>query len=153
MSTTRPLFLLEIFWKHFAISRLPHIIALFSLERRIFLSSDGRTWTILADPYANPTLDHHTAAYDVERRQYLIFGGKNYRFTALGSLFELQGGRLVERAREGPSPRYNSAMVYDSKRSQMVVFGGRVRDDDTFIAMSDTWIWNGSTWTEMTPGE
>ncbi len=114
---------------------------------------DGRTWTILADPYANPTRDHHTAAYDVERRQYLIFGGKNYRFTALGSLFELQGGRLVEMAREGPSPRYNSAMVYDSKGNHMVVFGGRVRNGDTFIAMSDTWIWNGSAWTEVTPGE
>jgi len=109
---------------------------------------DGKTWTALAAPYANPTLDHHVAAYDAKRQQYLIFGGKNYRFTAMGRTSILQNGQIKEIASDGPTPRYNTAMVYDSKREQMLLFGGRIRDGEDFIAYGDTWIWNGAKWHE-----
>lgn len=110
---------------------------------------DGRTWRSLAEPYANPTLDHHAAAYDVERGRFLIFGGKDYRFTALGSLFELRGSVLADLKLEGPSPRYNTAIVYDSRRKRMVVFGVRTRNGDDFIACGDTWICEGASWQEV----
>lgn len=114
---------------------------------------DGKTWTALAAPYANATLDHHVAAYDAKRQQYLIFGGKNYRFTAMGRTSILQNGQIKEIARDGPAPRYNTAMVYDSRRELMIVFGGRIRDGEEFIAYGDTWIWNGAKWREAIKDE
>jgi hypothetical protein len=114
---------------------------------------DGKTWTALAAPYANPTLDHHVTAYDVKRQQYLIFGGKNYRFTAMRRTSILQNGQIKEIASDGPAPRYNTAMVYDSKRGQMVLFGGRIRDGEDFIAYGDTWTWDGAKWHEAIKDE
>jgi len=113
---------------------------------------DGRGWQSLSEPYANPTLDHHAAAYDVARGQLLLFGGKNYRFTALGALFEVSGAVLTDLEIAGPSPRYNTALVYDSRREQMVVFGGRLRHGDDFIAYGDTWIWDGTAWHAIATG-
>lgn len=114
---------------------------------------DGKNWMALAAPYANPTLDHHVAAYDAKRQQYLIFGGKNYRFTAMGRTSILQNGQIKEIAGDGPAPRYNTAMVYDGRREQMVLFGGRIRDGEDFIAYGDTWIWNGAKWREAIKDE
>jgi ketosteroid isomerase-like protein len=76
----------------------------------------------------------------------LIFGGKNYRFTAMGRTSILHGGQIQEINAEGPAPRYNTEMVYDSKRGQMVLFGGRIRDGENFIAYGDMWIWDGTKW-------
>jgi hypothetical protein len=114
---------------------------------------DGKTWSALSAPYANPTLDHHVAAYDAKRQQYLIFGGKNYRFTAMGRTSILQNGQIKEIANDGPASRYNTAMVFDSKREQMVLFGGRIRDGEDFNAYGDMWIWNGANWREAIKDE
>jgi galactose oxidase-like protein len=43
----------------------------------------------------------------------------------------------------GPSARYGPAMAYDPANSQFVLFGGQ--------GLTDTWTWNGSTWTQLSP--
>jgi hypothetical protein len=83
----------------------------------------------------------------------LIFGGKNYRFTAMGRTSILQNGQIKEIANAGPAPRYNTAMVYDSKRGQMILFGGRIRDGENFIPYGDTWIWDDAKWHEAIKDE
>ncbi len=42
-----------------------------------------------------------------------------------------------------PQPRDNAAIAYDSRRHQMLLFGGRDSVD-----FGDTWIWNGERWTQ-----
>lgn len=55
-------------------------------------------------------------------------------------------------ASNSPSARYNHAMVYDSSRNRVVLFGGYDNDG----SLSDTWemTWNGSSasWTQVNSG-
>jgi len=114
-------------------------------------SWNGTRWQVLTEPYAHPTLDHHAATYDPARRAVLFFGGKDYRSTARNELIELRGDDFVTLPADGPPPRYNTAIVYDSRRGQHVVFGGRIRQGDTFLAYDDLWTWNGRDWQQRTP--
>ena len=45
----------------------------------------------------------------------------------------------------GPPSRNAHAMVYDSERGRTILFGG---DEGNGTLFSDTWEWNGQTWTQ-----
>ena len=40
-------------------------------------------------------------------------------------------------------------MAYDAANGTVVLFGGEGR----LGTLGDTWTWNGTTWTEQTPGD
>jgi hypothetical protein len=46
-----------------------------------------------------------------------------------------------------PTPRIGAAMVYDPATKDVVLFGGY----DGSSVLGDTWVWNGSTWSKLTP--
>ena len=48
----------------------------------------------------------------------------------------------------GPAPRSGAAMVYDSGKGRIVLFGGQAADNAT--ALNDTWEWDGENWTQYT---
>jgi hypothetical protein len=50
----------------------------------------------------------------------------------------------VPTATTGPSPRSGHAMVYDSVRQRVVLFGGEAAP---LQYLGDTWEWDGATWT------
>ncbi len=53
-------------------------------------------------------------------------------------------------ANNGPSPRYGHAMVYDSLRDEIVLFGGSFQFDPLH---NDTWVWReGQGWAEVNLG-
>ena len=47
-----------------------------------------------------------------------------------------------------PSARVGAAMTYDAATGNVVLFGGQ---DNAGVALSDTWLWDGSTWTQQAP--
>ena len=47
-----------------------------------------------------------------------------------------------------PHSRQRHAMAHDSNRGVTVLFGGR---DSNTIIRADTWEWNGTTWTDVSP--
>jgi hypothetical protein len=51
---------------------------------------------------------------------------------------------------ERPSARMDSAVAYDLGLSRAVLFGGAVElpDSTSWVAGSDTWLWDGSAWSE-----
>jgi hypothetical protein len=51
----------------------------------------------------------------------------------------------------GPPARYGAMVAYDAASGQVVLFGG-FNFDLPGGYMADTWTWNGSTWTEQSPG-
>jgi len=60
-------------------------------------------------------------------------------------------------ASQGPSPRDMSAMTYDAARKNVVLFGGDGAINIPPLvgfgrAQGDTWIWDGSQWTQRFPG-
>ena len=51
-------------------------------------------------------------------------------------------------ANASPSARLVHALAYDSARGRVVLFGG---SDSSFNLLSDTWVWDGTAWTDVTP--
>jgi len=50
-----------------------------------------------------------------------------------------------------PPARFGHAMAYDSERGVVVLFGGGDDPLSPTAVLSDTWEWNGATWTQRTP--
>jgi uncharacterized protein (TIGR03437 family) len=48
-----------------------------------------------------------------------------------------------------PAPRAYQSMSYDSSHGQIVLFGGQ--DFTGNVGYTDTWVWDGSTWTQKFP--
>ena len=63
--------------------------------------------------------------------------------TEIGWGFE--GGTM--QVEGGPTPRYNHAMAYHGSRTEVVLFGGDGPDG----VLGDTWVWNGTRWTQLAP--
>ena len=43
----------------------------------------------------------------------------------------------------GPNPRFNSSLLYDSKKGDVLLYGGEGAANDQY---GDTWSWNGNEW-------
>ncbi len=50
-----------------------------------------------------------------------------------------------------PTAREFSAMAYDSAHSQVVMFAGQGFSGGGLNILNDTWVWDGSNWTEESP--
>jgi len=84
------------------------------------------------------------AAFDDDRGVLVVFGGFRPGLGPVGETWEWNGAwRRV--AVSGPSPRNSPALAYDPVRRRVVLFGG----DSRSAAFSDTWEWDGITWTPM----
>jgi len=111
----------------------------------------------------------HSMVFEKSTGKVLLFGGglvANQRYDgisislAFGDTWEWDPAtatwaQLAPSA--APSARYDSAMVWDSKRSRAVLFGG-TQKDQTYpdgIPTQDTWEWDPakSFWTERTTTE
>src|SRR6266568_8646495 len=50
-----------------------------------------------------------------------------------------------------PPARSNAAIAYDAATGTVVLFGGLTRTASGIVVFSDTWTWDGSTWTKQNP--
>ena len=107
---------------------------------------DGASWRRQPDAGVGPR-DHHVMAYDAKRDRVVLFGGSGARPPGADrrlsptDTWEWDGARWTQVATTGPSSRGRSAMVYDEKRGEMVLFGGGGDE-----VLGDTWLWNGQRW-------
>jgi hypothetical protein len=84
--------------------------------------------------------------YDAARQQVVLFGG--YGFSAYDDTWEWNNTRwTLKNPTQRPSARYEHAMIYDSTRQVMVLFGDLGVSSD----LNDTWEYYGTTWTLKTP--
>ena len=90
--------------------------------------------------------------YDAKTSHMILFGG----VTALDSgtskayyladTWEWTGFRWIQRyPAQSPNPRAGHAMVYDSTRDRIVLFGGRGPNSDT----NDTWAYSNDEWAQI----
>ena len=86
-------------------------------------------------------------AYDPSTSQLILFGGSTGP-TSLGDTWDWNGTTWTKLAPvDNPLARYGASMAYDPATSQLVLYGGF--EPGGFPADgSDTWIWNGTNWTE-----
>ncbi len=114
-------------------------------------------WTKISVPGPS-TRFAHTMVFDSKNGMCVLYGGTSI---GLGSPYEQDtwgwdGTSWTLLAEDGPPARIYFDMVYDSARNRIVLYGG-IQDGDydkTFKdygqpALSDTWEWDGTTWTQV----
>jgi hypothetical protein len=107
---------------------------------------DGQRWTQIQAAGPSPRAEA-AIAFDSRRGRVVLFGGHNRageRGNRLADTWEWDGKRWTEIKVTGPSPRNSAAMVYDSGRGKIVLFGGSTRES----VSGETWEWDGKQWTE-----
>jgi uncharacterized protein (DUF2345 family) len=101
-------------------------------------------------PATSPPMRYiHAMTYDAGHDQVVLFGG----FGAGGYLNDTwvwNGTNWTqENPANSPSARAAHAMVYDAAHGQVVLFGGLAGCASCWA--NDTWLWNGTTWTNANP--
>jgi hypothetical protein len=78
----------------------------------------------------------------------VLFGGTDAEGTLLDDTCTWDGETWTEQHVAGPSGRMYASMA--TLGSAMVLFGGGTTGADGEIdGLSDTWTWNGASWTEQ----
>jgi uncharacterized protein (TIGR03437 family) len=114
---------------------------------------NGSNWTA-ATPQAVPTArSNHAMAYASGLNQLVMFGGViNGNVGLAKDTWVWNGSNWINQNLSlGPSVRYGHTMAYDSAHNQVVMFGGNGPFQPGCSYLGDTWIWNGSEWTQATP--
>lgn len=107
---------------------------------------DGKSWQLFegVQPEGRQAFG---MVYDSQRKRTILYGGINGK----GELFRdgiwEYDGKVWKNigAQNGPGPRMAFGYTYDSKRGQMIIYGGAGVDG----MKGDTWAWNGKEWTKL----
>lgn len=111
---------------------------------------DGDTWAQRMPTNAPPARRETALAYDSARERVVLFSGIGAQ-NDVADTWEWDGTTWEERlVGVAPPPRFASAMAYDSARGRVVLHGGRGAFGNLGRA-TDTWEWDGESWTERTP--
>ena len=108
---------------------------------------NGRAWARQEGP-GPPAACFHGMAYDAARGRTVLFGGRGPG----GETWEWDGRTWHRAATSGPAGRDHHAMGYDPRSRRVVVHGGGGQDASggwDGSVLSDTWAWDGSTWTRL----
>jgi cysteine-rich repeat protein len=114
---------------------------------------NGSGWLDVTPATNNPPpRDNGAMAYDAARRRVVLFGGSS-GVASLNDTWEWDGNEwrnvTPPLAADSPGARESHRIAYDAARERIVLFGGR--DAATGQASNQTWEWNGSVWTNVTP--
>lgn len=119
----------------------------------------GSNWVMLNPAHSPPFTTDFSLAYDGRTGQLVLFGGQQLNDPRTGVLAINPSNQMWNwngtdwtqlNPAKLPAARADAAMAYDSATSQLMLFGGMgaaaVGD------FGDTWSWNGSSWTHLSPG-
>ena len=108
---------------------------------------DGATWTQKFPATVPPGRHSPGLAYDVIHQQVVMFGGAT-QTAILSDTWVWDGTNWTLKAvgLPGPAGRINHGMAFDGQ--QIVMFGGWDADFAGFVVYGDTWVWNGTNWTQ-----
>jgi uncharacterized protein (TIGR03437 family) len=91
-------------------------------------------------------------AYDSAHGQTVLFGGNNQTNEELNDTWLWNGSAWTQKfPQTSPLVRISPGMAYDSAQSQVVMFGGSSVVGNLFTNDADTWVWNGTNWTQEQP--
>jgi RHS repeat-associated protein len=110
-----------------------------------------------------PTMQGSATAYDAATNQVVLFGGTDWNGTGTGTaefptsdstyLWDASTGQWSQASpSDSPPARSFESMAYDPETKQVLMFGGiGMDDDDSTTDLDDTWAWNGTNWSQLSP--
>ena len=115
---------------------------------------NGTTWTPLipSNSTGSPSpRDDFGMAYDAALGKVILFGGSStagnlndtWTWDGMNGWTQL----IAPNTAGSPPPRYAAGMAYNAVLGQAVMFGGTTSGTNY---LNDTWVWNGTNWTEGT---
>jgi hypothetical protein len=119
-----------------------------------FAARLGDTWVFDGTTWTNPTntgpsmREGHGMA--TQGSNVVLFGGAPYiGATDLADTWVFDGTTWTQKiVSQHPSARDSHAMA--AFGSKVLLFGGEVASGQSFTPLAETWIWDGSTWTQYT---
>jgi len=114
---------------------------------------DGKNWTQIKPTTSPPYRYSHAMTYDAARQRVVLFGGYTHLVPFdLSDTWEWDGKNWTQaKPTTSPPARHSSAMVYDSARQRVVLFGGYDSVNTGPGILGDTWEWDGKNWTQIKP--
>ena len=111
----------------------------------------NQAWT-LQTPASSPPARRAPLAYDPSTGKVLLFGGEgSYSGPTYGDTWLWDGGNWTQQSpATSPPARSMASLAYDSALGKLVLFGGSNAGSNGPY-FTDTWSWNGSTWTQLNP--
>jgi uncharacterized protein (TIGR03437 family) len=110
---------------------------------------DGSNWTQESPQNSPPIRNGPGMAYDSAHDQVVLYGGEYGRVPYTDTWLWDGTNWTQVFPTTSPSVRTNPAMAYDPVHGQMILFGGVVGNNFSFL--NDTWVWDGTNWTEVFP--
>ena len=117
---------------------------------------DGANWTEAKSANAPSARYRFGMAFDPQIGAVTLFGGVAGNYS-LGDTWLWDGINWTQAApAASPAGRFDVSMAYDPQSGRIVLFGGcctdtpnphHVQNDD----FDDTWLWDGTTWTQAAP--
>lgn len=122
---------------------------------------DGRNWTRIEAPNSPPARVAHALVYDKKLGKIILFGGTDFvSKQTFSDSWSFDGKTWTEiKTAAAPAGRFHHVLVYDSKRSRIVLFGGNTAvpplSSEKFKAgqRSDTWEFDGRQWLQITSSD
>jgi streptogramin lyase len=109
---------------------------------------NGTTWTEEFPATSPPAREGATMAYNAATGDVVLFGGVVGSSGVLNDTWVWNGSTWTEEfPAASPPARTAATMAYDAATGNVVLFGGISSSLGTPY-LNDTWVWNGSTWTE-----
>lgn len=92
-------------------------------------------------------------AFDLVRGQTVLFGGSAVGGITLRNDTWLYDGTdwALATPANSPTGRFGAGMVFDQGRSVVVLFGGIASAISIAAPSNQTWEWDGTNWTQVTP--
>jgi hypothetical protein len=113
---------------------------------------NGTTWAHL-HPATSPSVRKDAVmTYDAATGNVVLFGGLSSANKALADTWTWNGTTwTLQHPTSSAFARYSATMVYDTATGNVVLFGGADIVSSVTHYLADTWIWNGTTWTQEHP--
>ena len=113
---------------------------------------NGRRWTDVSPAGTSPgPLRNAAIAYDSVRGRVVLIGGENRVQQFSPAIWEWDGRQWTDitPSSGGPPQRTGAALTYDTRRRQLVLFGGRGDEQTLAEPLNDTWTYDGQQWTPV----
>jgi len=112
---------------------------------------DGTDWTNLTPGSPMPNLTNMAIVYDGANSEIVMFGGYDGIVRDYTYLWDWGTATWTLQApATKPSARQSIYMTYDEARGEVVLFGGTTNTSASG-ALAQTWVWDGTTWTQKSP--